>query len=160
MNTAYSFRPVAAVVIVAVACGSWGCDASGCHSSRFEVINTATADKIIACCGTTAVRDFPLSRDDGEVLMAVHRDPSVLTQVDGWLTRTDCVQLFDPGSNAPKCEVLIGPVAAGSVSSRRALARGNYRIFVRPQNDAMEMVPILVDVQIWGTRCSGSPVGP
>jgi hypothetical protein len=149
----------AATVLIAAACGSWGCDTAGCHSSRFEVIATATADKIIACCDTTAVRDVPMAQDDGELLMAVQRDPSVLTQVDGWLTRADCVQLFDPGSNSPKCEVLIGPIAAGSVSSRRPVPRGNYRIFVRPQNDILATVPVLVDVQIWGTRCSVSPVG-
>lgn len=154
---------MAAVPLLAVlASAGWACGGMSCPT-RFEVLAVVTADKSIPCCSTIAVRDFAIASgfpNDTEVDVAVHRDPSASAQVEAWLTAADCAQLFDAGSSAPKCTILIGPVAAGSVSPRRKMGYGTYRIFVRPTTIVESDVPFLVDVRIWGSRCSASPIGP
>src|SRR5262249_49984206 len=57
-------------------------------------------------------------------------------QSERWLAQTNCNKLFDQGyhgdhSVLPLCATLFGPLSPGSVSARRKLPSGTYRLFVQ-----------------------------
>ena len=113
----------------------------------------------IPCCGGFRFQDVDLSAKDIQVDIANNGIVGQWT-VDAFLTSASCAKLFDgpyPGST-PLCEVFLGPVRAGSVSSRVSVPRGTYRVFVQGQTDAPTALAFAVDVGIWDHRC-GSVVG-
>lgn len=150
------YRCAVRCLLLVAACIASACDATCPHT--FEVLSTFTFDEAVPCCETTMRKQPVVIRaDDAEVDVAVHQDPTIAARVDAWLTPASCLQLFDPGSSVPKCEVLIGPVAAGSVSARRKAPAGDYHVFVRPRDAGTAPVAALVDVRVWGARCLTRP---
>jgi hypothetical protein len=81
-------------------------------------------------------------------------------RVDAFLTRADCDRLFDaeypPVSGAaPRCQVIVGPVAPGAVSARQKISAGTYRLHLYGYTSNTAPVIYAVDVVFWGENCSG-----
>ena len=146
------------LTVMAVVGGSackWG--GNGCPIRVIREFTTA-ASAAAPCCDATIALEFNVSDDDLDVDLFVENTPGAATQVDAWLTLNTCERLFDPGSTTPRCEVLIGPVSAGSVSERRDAPRSTLRIWVKQRTSVNVSVPYGVGSQLWGERCG--PVNP
>jgi len=91
----------------------------------------APAPPPVPCCGGFLYQDVALTDVTQQVDLANGQVNN--GHVDAFLVSGDCVRLFDgPYSGSatqPLCKVLIGPVAAGTVSPRQKIASGSYRVF-------------------------------
>jgi hypothetical protein len=113
----------------------------------------------VACCGAAARQDFQVPADV-EVDVANVQIPGQAGRVDVFVTRADCDRLFDgdyppPAGVAPRCAVIVGPVAPGTVSGRQKVSTGTYRLHVHGWSSNVAPVSFGVDVALWGENCSG-----
>jgi len=136
-----------------------GCGGSGCP---FGVIARIDLEITVGCCGGFAWQDVG-PRAGSELDLAVHKAEGPAPPLHAWLTTPDCVRLFDgqyPGSGSPRplCNVLIGPVSPGEVSSRRKLSPGTYRVWVQAFSSSPEPQKVLLDLGIWGEQCDRPPL--
>ena len=69
--------------------------------------------------------------------------------------RGTCDRLFDSGSTVPRCEILIGPVQAGTTSERTEVPMGTLRVWVQQRNPVQTQVPYAVSVALWRNQCGG-----
>ena len=113
----------------------------------------------VPCCGGSLFQDVDLSA--GGIQQVDLANAQVNSgKVDAFLTDVGCGKLFDLPYNGdatkPLCKVYLGPVSAGTVSQRRDVARGRYRVFIQAwsQNDVDNTVS--VDVGVYGPGLSRS----
>ena len=147
------------VVVALLAALGGGCGGSGCP---FGVIARIDLELTVGCCGGSAWQDVG-PRVGSELDLAVHKAEGPAPPLQAWLTTPDCVRLFDgeyPGSGDPRplCNVFLGPVSPGEVSSRRKLSPGNYRVWVQAFSTSPESRKVSLDVGIWGERCDRPPL--
>jgi hypothetical protein len=118
-----------------------------------------------SCCGGFLYEDVNLS-DPLTKQVDLANGQINSGHLDAFLTTTDCARLFDAaysGSAAqPLCKILIGPVAAGTVSQAVTLPLGSYRVFAQAwaSNDATDAFSM--DVGIYSDNCHvgvRSPIG-
>lgn len=110
--------------------------------------------------GGFAFRDVDVPQQDGlEIDMDSVAFPGQTGRVDGWLTTSDCSQLFDEpytgvSGALPKCRVLLGPVAADAVSSRIKVEPGRYRLFAQAYASNTAPVQFFLELGVWGKSCA------
>ena len=127
---------------------------SACETCPYRSVSTfGNPPDSVGCCDAKVAVTFTNGFDDADVDIAVSETVGAPTQVDAWLTAGTCDRLFDSGSNTPNCDILIGPVAAGSVSPRREAPTGSLRIWVRLRNAVETPVPYRVDATLWRHQC-------
>ena len=112
----------------------------------------------VACCGATARHDFQAA-DDAE-LDVTSLQAGQSGRVDAFVTRADCDRLFDgayppAAGTAPRCPVIVGPVAPGSVSARVKVGAGAYRLHLLALSSNTASSVYAVDVMLWGENCTG-----
>jgi hypothetical protein len=153
------FKAWIMMLTVTAVVGGSGCKWGG-NGCPIRVIGefTTGASATAPCCDATIALEFAVRDDDLDVDLYVQNTPGAQTQVEAWLTLNTCERLFDPAANTPRCDVLIGPVSAGSVSERRDAPRGTLRIWVKQRTPVNTAVPYGVGSQLWGERCG--PIGP
>ena len=128
--------------------------ASACETCPLNLYRlVATGPKTTPCCEATIAQDVNIGFDDAQIDLSVQEATGAAIQVDAWVTRDSCDRLFDSGSTTPLCEILIGPVAAGTVSNRRDAPSGSVRIWVRPRAVTEGAVPYSVELGIWRHYC-------
>jgi hypothetical protein len=112
------------------------------------------------CCGGSVYQDVNFTNENLQVDLT---NSSPAGRVDAFLTTGDCVKLFDVYSGtptAPLCPILIGPVTAGSVSQRRAISPGRYRIFAQAHSANEGSTRFVFDLGIWSDDCKVTRLGP
>jgi len=141
---------------------SASCGGNSCGLGQLRTLmqdgSTATTPKFF---------DVDLSaKDIQQINMDSTPIPAQPGQVDGFLTTTDCTQLFAGAytgtATAPLCKIYLGPVAPNAVTGRITLDPGRYRVFAQPWTTNTGAVRFGFDVVIWGQNCSttGIPVAP
>jgi hypothetical protein len=78
--------------------------------------------------------------------------------VDAFLTDATCDRLFTQpyngaGTATPACRVYIGPVAAGTVSSRQQIPRGTYRLVVQAWDSNTDANRYDANVGVYSSAC-------
>jgi hypothetical protein len=136
----------------AVSCGGGSCGL-GLHD-RITVTDSAAGRP--PCCGGSTFKDVPLSvTGDTEFQLASTAMPSKPGLVDAFLVPTSCGKLFDgpyPGA-APLCQIYLGPVAPGKVTSLAKLQAGTYRLWVQGYSSNETDAFYLIDIEIWNHSC-------
>ena len=140
------------IAIAAFASASCGGNSCGLGQLRSLMQNGTTTT-------TPQTFDVDLSAKD---IQEINFDSTVIPsqpgQVDGFLTTTDCTQLFacayTGSASAPLCKVYLGPIAPGGVSPRVTLPPGRYRVFAQPWTTNTGPVRFGFDVVIWGQNCA------
>jgi hypothetical protein len=112
----------------------------------------------VACCGASARHDLQAAADL-EVDVA-NLGIAQTGRVDAFLTRGDCDRLFDgdyppPTGTAPRCSVILGPIAPGAISARTKVSAGAYRLHLHAYSSNTAPALYGVDVVFWGENCSG-----
>ena len=134
---------------------------SACDKCPFRILERVEVTGFIDCCGAFGRHDVTAPAGTiRQIDLANWRRPTDAGRVDLWLVPADCEQLFDgayPGG-APRCQVLIGPIAPDAVSSRSKLAAGRYRVFVQAHSSNVERMEYVGDVGIWGMDCVPGPL--
>lgn len=136
----------------------------GCDRCSFQNLDRLVTKGTLPCCGAFKVHEVVVKAGTNrQVDLANSESPVPAGLVDLWLTPASCERLFDgpyPGS-VPQCAVLIGPVAPGSVSERRKLDPGTYRVFAQSYSSNVDPVEYVGDVGVWGNDCvPGSLTAP
>jgi hypothetical protein len=134
-----------------------------CPFGLVDRIGSSALPRTVACCGAAVRVDVTIQDvDDLEVDLANTLFPDQSGRVDVWLTDATCAELFDATypSGAPRCTTLIGPVAPNTVSSRRSVQPGPYRVFVQSYSSNTAPQRYDFDVGVWGRSCRASPAGP
>jgi hypothetical protein len=118
-------------------------------------------DTPLACCGGSAFRDVDLS-NIGEFEIDVTNPNG--NGVDGFITNVGCDRLFNApytgAANAPLCPIHVGPVRPRTVSERKKVPPGRYRIFAQgyASNDTSQSIAL--DVGLWSNACKWNPIDP
>jgi hypothetical protein len=125
----------------------------------FGLLSRRTYAGEVACCGASGRQDLQAPADVEVDLgnVGVTGQPG---RVDLFLTRADCDRLFDgaypPAAGvAPRCPVILGPVAPGVVSARQKISTGTYRIHAYALSSNTAASLFAADVAFWGENCSG-----
>lgn len=159
-----ALQTLAAVIVLAAAtiaiASSVSCGSSSCGLGQLRSLmqdgSTVTTPKFY---------DVDLSaKDIQQINMDSTPIPSQPGQVDGFLTTTDCTQLFAGAYTgtvtAPLCNIYLGPVAPSGVTSRITLDPGRYRVFAQPWTTNTGDVRFGFDVVIWGQNCFPTGIAP
>jgi hypothetical protein len=125
----------------------------------FGILSRRAYPGQVACCGAAARQDFQVPADV-EIDVANVQVPGQAGRVDVFLTRADCDRVFDgdypPAAGAaPRCPVIVGPVAPGTVSGRQKISTGTYRLHVLAFTSNTAPATFGIDVALWGENCSG-----
>ncbi len=118
-------------------------------------------DTPLACCGGSAFRDVDLSNiGDFEIDMTNANGNGV----DGFITTVGCDRLFNApytgAASAPLCQVHVGPVRPRTVSERKKVPPGRYRIFAQGYASNDTSLSIALDVGLWSNACKWNPIAP
>jgi hypothetical protein len=151
-----------AVVVLLLASVLW---LPACNSCPFGDIRVMNFGGSVACCGGFDRHDVaPGPSEASEFDVSLASVPGQDALMTAWLTRGDCDLLFavayDAPGASPLCEVLVGPVTPGQVSSRRKLSPGPYRLFVQASATNLAKAQYIVNVGFWGKSCRIGPQGP
>ena len=152
------------ILIAAVSAGCLAAVLAGCGGSGstcpFGIISRPTAQGTVTDTFRTHDITIP-SETDLEVDLSHSAPNGQVPKADAWLTSADCTKLFDPpyptASGAPPppaCRTFLGPVAAGTVSSRVKIDPGRYRVFIQAYTSNTSAPDYVVDVGIWGRSCT------
>ena len=110
----------------------------------------------VPCCGASSFRDVPLSvKGDTEFQLASTAFGAAPALVDAFLVPTSCGKLFDgpyPGAT-PLCQIYLGPVVPGKVTSLVKLPAGTYRVWFQGYASNTTGAQYLIDLEIWNTDC-------
>jgi hypothetical protein len=150
---------VIAVLLFASAGVSCG---STCGLALVRRISFPSSNSIVEapCCGGSIYQDVNLTNENLQVDLTNSSPPG---RVDAFLTTGDCVRLFnvyEGTPSAPLCPILIGPVTSGSVSQRRAISPGRYRVFAQARSATEGSTPFVFDLGIWSDDCRAQRFGP
>ena len=111
----------------------------------------------VPCCGGSSFMDVPLSvNGDTEFQLASTAMPTKPGLVDAFLVPASCSKLFDgayPGA-APLCQIYLGPVAPGKVTSLAKLNAGTYRLWVQGYSSNETDAFYTIDIEIWNHSCN------
>ena len=125
----------------------------GCDRCSFRNLDRQTARGTLECCGAFAIHEVVVKPGTNrQVDLHNSQSPVPAGLVDLWLAPASCERLFDgpyPGS-APRCPVLIGPVIPGTVSERRDVDPGTYRVFAQSYSTNVDRPEYAGDVGIPG----------
>jgi hypothetical protein len=116
------------------------------------------------CCGAFFASSFAVKERGAE--LDVSADPPLgAGHWDVWVAKAPCDVLFDPGydgpgTRVPRCTVVLGPVAPGTLSSRVAAPIAEYRAFVYGWSSNASPVIFGADVGIWAPDCSSALTRP
>jgi hypothetical protein len=150
----------AALLLAAIASAAAASASCGGNSCGLGQLRTLSIPPGVGTTMTTAqFFDVDLSAKD---IQQINFDSTSIPlqpgQVDGFLTTTDCTQLFagsyTGNASAPLCQVYLGPIAPGGVSARVTLPAGRYRVFAQPWTTNTGPVKFGFDVVIWGQNCA------
>jgi hypothetical protein len=126
---------------------------SDCGLALVQRIEFSSPPAQPVCCGESVYRDVSLTNDDVQVDLTNSSPPG---RVDAFLTNADCTKLFDTYAGARTgalCQILIGPVPAATVSERRSVSRGRYRIFAQALSSNELPTSFVFDLGIWSDDC-------
>jgi hypothetical protein len=145
-----------ALAFAAVLLGALASCGSPCP---FGLLSQRTLTGQVACCGAASVQSLPVPAE-AEVDLGNLQPAGQAGRVDLFLTRGDCDRLFDgayppPAGVSPRCPVLVGPVAPGTVSNRQKLDAGTYRLHALAYSSNSAPAAFGIDVAFWGENCSG-----
>jgi hypothetical protein len=136
---------------------------NACETCPYRSVNTFTNDddtnQTLGCCDAQISFEFLNAYEDADVDILVVEAAGAATQVTVWLTRSTCERLFDTGSSVPRCEILIGPVQAGTTSQKTKVPRGTLRVWVQQRNPVQTQVQYVVSAALWRHSCT-SGVSP
>jgi hypothetical protein len=124
------------------------------HTCGLGLHERRPASGSLACCGASFHQDFALT-DTGDAEFDLTSTRKSSQPLDAFLVPATCEKLFDgayPGS-PPRCDVLIGPVATGTVSSRVKLRTGTYRLWVQAYNSNIDPAQFTISIDGWDYRC-------
>src|SRR5688572_2875245 len=141
---------VSSLICVSLVCTSCG---SECGLALVERIQFPQAGPLPICCGESVYRDVNLTNADIQVDLT-NSSPS--GTVDAFLTDANCTKLFDTYAatrTGALCQILIGPVPAATVSERRSISPGRYRIFAQAWSSNQVPTAFVVDLGIWSDDC-------
>jgi hypothetical protein len=131
---------------------------SACDTCPYRSVNSFTnaddTNQTLGCCDAQMSFEFLNAYDDADVDILVVEVAGAATQVTAWLTRNTCERLFDTGSSVPRCEILIGPVQAGTTSQKTRVPSGRLRVWVQQRNPVQTQVRYVVSVALWRHSCS------
>ena len=124
----------------------------------FGIVSIRSYPGQVAGGGASARQDFQVPADV-EVEVA-NLQVAGQGRVDVFVTRADCDRLFEgeyppPAGVAPRCTVVVGPVAPGSVSGRQKVSTGTYRLHAHGWTSNTAPATFGIDVALWGENCSG-----
>ena len=118
-------------------------------------------DVEVPCCGGFAHRDLDLRQvEDVEIDILITAAGS---GIHGFLTDASCDRLFDMYSGTPngaRCTIYIGPVATGTVSQRRKMSRGQYRLIAQAWTSNQSSVRGSLEMGIFSDDCRWTPISP
>ena len=145
----------AAAGLLAATVGSAACD--GCPFQITDKINFQGTLE----AGAFATHDVNVPAEDDLQIDLASTATAGSGRADAWITQTDCARLFDTapseGAALPtaRCTVIVGPVTAGTVSSRQKISAGRFRVFV--QSYASNAAPAAYQLELgtWGRTCRG-----
>jgi len=158
-----ALQALAACAVVAAATIAIASSASCGSSCGLGILRTLMQDG--STVTTPTFYDVDLTaKDIQQINMDSTPIPAQPGQVDGFLTTTDCTQLFagayTGAATAPLCKIYLGPVAPNGVTGRITLDPGRYRVFAQPWTTNTGTVRFGFDVVIWGQNCSFTGVSP
>ena len=137
----------------AVSCGGGGSCGLGLHD---RITVTDASGGRVPSLGGSSFKDVALSvKGDTEFQLASTAMPAKPGLVDAFLVPTSCSKLFDgpyPGA-APLCQVYLGPVAPGKVTSLVKLVAGSYRVWIQGYTSNETDASYLIDLEIWNHSC-------
>src|SRR5262245_26702574 len=117
----------------------------------------------VPCCGGFLFQDVNLNSSAVQQTDLANGQVNV-GHVDAFLVSSDCTKLFEGAYNGsvvqPLCTIYIGPVAAGTVSERKKISPGTYRLFVQAWASNESEQRFALDVGIWSDDCRLSPTAP
>jgi hypothetical protein len=129
---------------------------SACDRCSFRLLERQVVEGTLPCCGAWVNQDVSVPPGTNrQVDISNTRSPGEAGLIDIWLVPTDCERLFDgpyPGA-VPRCRVIIGPVAPGTVSSRIKLDAGTYRAVLQSHSTNTEATSYVWDIGSWGNDC-------
>jgi hypothetical protein len=131
----------------------WTACGSQCGLALAERIEFSRAGEQSICCGASVYREVSLTHPDIQVDLANSSAPG---RIDAFLTDANCTKLFDAydgTGTAALCQILIGPVSAATVSERRRISPGRYRIFAQAWSGNQVLTSFVVDLGIWSDDC-------
>ena len=109
------------------------------------------------CCGGSTFKDVPLSvNGDTEFQLASTAMPIHPGLVDAFLVPPVQQALRRSLSGAaPLCQIYLGPVAPGKVTSLAKLKAGTYRLWIQGYSSNETDGFYLIDIEIWNHSCHG-----
>lgn len=152
----------AVLILVVLGAGAGGSCGSTCGLALVQRIDFPPAGSPVQapCCGGSVYQDVNLTVEDLQIDLT---NSSAAGRVDAFLTTGDCPKLFDLYTGtptAPLCSILIGPVTAGSVSPRRSIPPGRYRLFAQAWSATEGSTSFVFDLGIWSDDCRNQRLGP
>jgi hypothetical protein len=146
---------IALCLSAAAPAASCGCGSCGLGLHDRITVTDASAGRVPSL-GGSSFKDVALSATgDTEFQLASTAMPAKPGLVDAFLVPTSCTKLFDgpyPGA-APLCQVYLGPVAPGKVTSLMKLTAGSYRVWIQGYTSNETDGSYLIDVDIWNHSC-------
>ncbi len=150
--------------------GSHGCHDNGCGLallSQIELASSSTSAGVdmIACCGDSRSLKLALQSSDIDSV-DVANSQVTSGHLDAFLVDSNCDRLFAPpyngtGTATPLCKVYVGPVAAGTVSSRQSIPQGTYRLIIQAWDSNTDPVRFDATVGVYSSDCRlQGTVGP
>jgi hypothetical protein len=117
----------------------------------------------VPCCGGFLFSDVNLNLA-GVQQMDLANGQVNAGHVDAFLVSADCAQLFAGPYNGsvvqPLCTIYLGPVAAGTISERKKISPGKYRLFAQAWASNESEQHFAMDVGMWSDDCRLSPTAP
>jgi hypothetical protein len=147
MRTLPAISSLMSASLLSMSCGS------DCGLALVQRIEFASPPAQPVCCGDSVYRDVNLTNDDIQVDLTNSSAPG---RVDAFLTDDNCTKLFDAydGTRAGAlCQILIGPVRAATVSERRSISPGRFRMFAQAWSGDQVPTSFVVDLGIWSDDC-------
>jgi hypothetical protein len=143
MRTLLAISSLVSVSLLGTACGS---QCGLALAERIELDGELSM-------GESVYREVTLTHPDLQVDLT---NSSASGRIDAFLTDANCTKLFDAYDGTRTralCQILLGPVAAATVSERRKISPGRYRMFAQAWSGNQVPTSFVMDLGIWSDDC-------